>query len=315
MTPRTIPHHGRAAGNKPQKVTVVDTVQQSFEDSLERSESDLLVFISSVMTGDLKSAREEVVRTFKNFPIARPWAFEFTPASSESATDAYLRTVGNADFVVWLVGSQTTQPVVNEINTSIATGRRLLVFELPAKDRDALTQELLRTVSKYCKWQTITNQIPLPQALAATVSDELIRAVRDPPPARQRKLQQGRDLSVAKCRQSWITLGVPADVATELANDPSVGDVIAAEDMSFQVVIADAGSGKSLAASRVFQHAIENALEDGTKPFPLFVDARDLNEPLDEYIERRAAGLVHPSYQSTLIVVDGLAARGASDRR
>ena len=70
MTPRTIPHHGRAAGNKPQKVTVVDTVQQSFEDSLERSESDLLVFISSVMTGDLKSAREEVVRTFKNFPIA-----------------------------------------------------------------------------------------------------------------------------------------------------------------------------------------------------------------------------------------------------
>ena len=57
----------------------MDKVQQSFEDSLERSESDLLVFISSVMTDDLKSAREEVVRTFKNFPFARPWAFEFTP--------------------------------------------------------------------------------------------------------------------------------------------------------------------------------------------------------------------------------------------
>ena len=308
----TIQHHGLATGNKPQKVTVVDKVQQSFEDSLERSESDLLIFISSVMTDDLKSAREEVVRTFKNFPFARPWAFEFTPASSESATDAYLRTVGDADFVVWLVGSHTTQPVVNEINTSIATGRRLLVFRLPAKDRDALTQQLLSTVSKYCKWQTITDQMPLPQALAASVSDEFIRAVRDPPAARQQKLQQMRDSSVAKCRQSWITLGVPSDVATELANDLSVGDVLAAEDVSFQVVIADAGSGKSLAASRFFQHAIENALQDGTKPFPLFVDARDLNEPLDEYIERRSAGLVHASYQSTLIVVDGLDEKGVS---
>ena len=94
----------------------MDKVQQSFEDSLERSASDLLVFINNVMTDDLKSAREEVVRTFMNFPFARPWAFEFTPAGSESATDAYLRTVGDADFVVWLVASTTTQPVVNEIN-------------------------------------------------------------------------------------------------------------------------------------------------------------------------------------------------------
>ena len=154
--------------------------------------------------------------------------------------------------------------------------------------------------------------MPLPQALAASVSDEFIRAVRDPPAARQQKLQQMRDSSVAKCRQSWITLGVPSDVATELANDLSVGDVLAAEDVSFQVVIADAGSGKSLAASRFFQNAIENALQDGTKPFTLFVDARDLNEPLDEYIERRSAGLVHASYQSTLIVVDGLDEKGVS---
>lgn len=143
-----------------------------FEDALERSESDLLVFISSVMTDELKWARDVVVQTFKNFPFARPWAFEFTPASSESATDAYLRKVEGADFVVWLVGSQTTQPVVDEINTSIANGRRLLVFKLPAEDRDALTQQLLYTASKYCKWQTITAQGQLTQALIASISDE-----------------------------------------------------------------------------------------------------------------------------------------------
>ena len=264
------------------------------------------------MTDELEWAREEVVRTFKNFPFARPWAFEFTPASSESATDAYLRKVRDADFVVWLVGSQTTQPVVDEINASIANDRRLLVFKLPAEDREVLTQQLLRTASKYCKWRTITTQSQLPQALATSISDEFIRAVRDPPPARHRKLEQWRDLSIAKCKQSWITLGVPLDVATELANDRSVGGVLAAEDVSFQIVIAEAGAGKSLAASRFFQYAIENALQDGTKPFPIFVNARDLNEPLDEYLDRRTEGVVHPRHQSTLIVIDGLDERGVT---
>ncbi len=293
-------------------MAVVDTVRQALERGPGRSESDLLVFISSVMTGELQWARDEVLRTLKNFPFARPWAFEFTPASSESATDAYLRKVRDADFVVWLVGSQTTQPVVNEINTTLATGRRLLVFKLPAENRDALTQHLLCTVSKSCKWQTITTQSQLPRALTASISDEFIRAVRNPPPARQRKLERWRDLSIERCRQSWITLRVPSAVATELANDPSVGDVLTAEDVSFQVVIADAGAGKSLAASRFFQHAIENALQDGTKPFPLFVNARDLHEPLDEYLDRRAAGLVHSAHHPILIVLDGLDEKGVS---
>ena len=145
------------------------------------------------------------------------------------------------------------------------------------------------------------------------ISDEVIRALRDPPPARQQQLRQWRDLSIAKCKQSWLTLGVPPDVAAELANDPSVGDVLAAEDVSFQVVIGDAGSGKSLAVSRFFQHAIENALQDGSKPFPLFVNARDLNDPLDEYIERRTFGLVHPCDQPTLIILDGLDKKGVSE--
>ena len=316
---------GRGPSGEPRHVTagplvarrgvtkpVVDQAMQSREDAQGRSESDLLVFISSVMTDDLRWAREEVVRTLNNFPLTRSWAFEFTPASAESATDAYLRKVGEADFVIWLVGSHTTQPVVNEINKSIATGRRLLVFKLPVEGRDALTQQLLRTVREVCKWQAISHPTLLPQALAASISDEFVRAVRDPSPARQQTLQQSCDLSVAKCRQSWIALGVPSDVATELASDSSIGDVVSAKDVNFQVVIADAGSGISLAASRLFQHAIEGALQDGTQPFPLFVNARDLNEPLDEYIDRRTAGLVHSSHQSTLIIVDGLDEKGVS---
>ena len=265
------------------------------------------------MTDELKWAREEAVRTFESFPYAQPWAFEFTPASSEAATDAYLRNARDADFLVWLVGSQTTQPVVDEVNARIEAGRRLLVFKLPAADPDALTRELLTVVSKYCKWQTVSAGTSLGQAITSSLSDEITRALRDPaPPARHETLRQRRDSSLAKCKQLWIALGVPSDVATELANDRSVGDVLTLKDADFQMVIGAAGSGKSLAAARLFQRTIEIALQDGTQPFPIFVNARDLTEPVEEYIERRTAGLVQPHYQRTLVIFDGLDETGVS---
>ena len=70
-----------------------------------RSENDLLVFISSRMNHEMGPARIIAVDAIKRVECVRPWAFEFTPASSESADDAYLRKVREADFVVWLVGS------------------------------------------------------------------------------------------------------------------------------------------------------------------------------------------------------------------
>ena len=294
------------------KPIVVPKSQQTPDDILVHSESNLLVFISSV-TDELKWARDEAVRTFERFPCAQPWAFEYTPASSESADDAYLKKAKDADLLVWLVGSQTTQPVVNEINARIATGRRLLVFKLPAEDRDPLTRKLLTTVSGYCKWQKVNSGPALREALTASLSDEIARALRDPAqPTRRQKLRQQLDSSFAKCKQLWITLDVPSDLATELANDRSVGDVLTAEDFHFQMVVGAAGSGKSLAASRFFQRAIEIALQDGTQPFPLFVNARDLTDPLEEYIEKRTAGLVQPYYQPTLVILDGLDERGVS---
>ena len=96
-----------------------------------QSESNLVVFISSVMTEELRWAREEARRAFEEFPFAHVWTFEFTPASSESPTDTYLRKVQEADFVVWLVGSTTTEPVVNEIHTCIANRSALAGIHAP----------------------------------------------------------------------------------------------------------------------------------------------------------------------------------------
>ena len=103
-------------------------------------------------------------------------------------------------------------------------------------------------MSGYCKWQKVNSGPALREALTASLSDEIARALRDPAqPTRRQKLRQQLDSSFAKCKQLWITLDVPSDLATELANDRSVGDVLTAEDFHFQMVVGAAGSGKSLA--------------------------------------------------------------------
>ena len=88
------------------------------EAPLVRGESDLLVFISSVMTEEMKSVRRKAVQTLHDLPFSRPWAFEYTPANSEDVTDAYLRKVEEADFVIWLVGVDTTQPARRQPSTT-----------------------------------------------------------------------------------------------------------------------------------------------------------------------------------------------------
>ena len=49
-----------------------------------RSESDLLVFISSVMSEEMDWARTSAKQAIEALDYGRPWAFEFTSASSES---------------------------------------------------------------------------------------------------------------------------------------------------------------------------------------------------------------------------------------
>ena len=92
--------------------------------NIDRSETSLLVFISSVMRPELEPARNLAREAFLELEFTRPWAFEFTPASSEPPDESYLRKVQESDFVVWLIGDTTTQPVVATQGHSSPLGRR-----------------------------------------------------------------------------------------------------------------------------------------------------------------------------------------------
>ena len=284
------------------------------ESDLPRSESDLLVFISSVMTNELNYARHVTKQAVCAFPISRPWAFEFTPASSEPPDDAYLRKVEEADFVIWLIGRETTQPVVNEINTCISAGRRLLAFKFPSETRDECTQNLIGKVGDYAKWRDVDNIEELPGHINVALSDEIVRAIRDPaPPARIHKLRELRRLSVSRCKWMWIALGVPDAIAAELSEDQSIGDMLKWPNQGLHMVVGDQGAGKTLALERLFQRLVKRALNDFSQPFPLLVSARELRETLIEYVDRMSQGYSQPSVQGTSILIDGLDEIGVTD--
>ena len=73
------------------------------------------MFISSRQDTEMNPARAVAFDTVYKYPGMRCWAFENAPASSEQAREKYLRNAGEADFVIWLIGSTTTLPAVEEI--------------------------------------------------------------------------------------------------------------------------------------------------------------------------------------------------------
>ena len=259
------------------------------------------------MKDELNCARKVVVQACKSIRFIRPWAFEFTPASSEPPDQGYLRKVKEADFVFWLIGKETTQPVVDEITTCMSAGRRLLAFELPSETRCEVTRNLMVQVSSYAKWARVDENEDLAQHVRNALSDELVRALRDPePPGRALKLEEMRQLSVSRCKRMWTSLSVQEEMATELAGDQSVGDFLAFPTTGVLRVEGDQGSGKTLAAERLFQRAIDRSLGDSSQPFPLFVSARDLQEPIEEYVAQKSKALFRTSLTGLLIIVDGL---------
>ena len=278
-----------------------------------RSEDDLLVFISSKMNAEMEPARKIAVEAIEQMEFVRPWAFEHTPASAETAEDNYLRKVREADFVLWLVGAETTQPVVDEVNEAISSDRKLLVFKLPAEQRDFQTQDLLDRVGTHVKWRVVDSIENLPAIVSQSVADAIIHSVRNPlAPARRRKLLQDIRLSVARCKEQLLSLGVEECAADEMANDREGGNVLDTPASGAWSIVGEQGCGKSLAVERLFQRVAMNAVEDSSRPFPISVRARDLRGPLTKHIEECLQGYADPYDPRVLLIVDGVDELGSN---
>jgi len=137
-------------------------------------ESPLLVFISSVIAG-MAAERQAAQDAIRAIPLARPWLFEFSSASSLPLAESYLRKVRECDIFVLLLGQAVTDPVKEEARMAREAGKPRLIF-LDA----AATPEVVRYARSLGeKYATYTDAGDLAAKVAEAVGDELIRGYRD----------------------------------------------------------------------------------------------------------------------------------------
>lgn len=287
---------------------------------LRSGERPLRAFVSSVMTPELDWARQAAVQTLDGVEFLTAWAFEFTPASSEPADEGYLRHVREADFVIWLAGAQTSQPVVHEINEALAAQRRLIVLLLPADQRAPETEALIarvRPLAKYRELQAATAaQLRLELNLA--FGDEVVRALRGLPGlGRLARLEELGRSSRARTIERWLAAGTDPALAQVLADDITVGqprdDVIPNDGRRVVVLSAEVGAGKSLAGERLHQTTVATYLEDASAPVPVWLRGRDVaGTNLMGAVTERCTWLGDPRRQGAAIVVDGIDETGPS---
>jgi hypothetical protein len=263
------------------------------------------------MRPEVQWARDAAVEALTSSPLTAPWAFEYTPASSDGAVQTYLAKVREADIVVWLVGEETTVPVRNEIAEALAADRRLWVVRLPAADRSPETEALLREVGTRVKWGDAADAHELRELLALTFSDEIVRALRQKPGlTRLALLEQLARASRARMVNRWRAAGLATPHAIEFADDLGVGtprpELLPSATEPLRIVVADVGAGKSVVAERALQTAIVEARDHAHAPVPVFLHARDAAPSLEAAVRLSAEGLGDARLQGAFVVVDGL---------
>ncbi len=165
------------------------------------------------MRGHLNEARQVVVDALDGVPFLSAWAFEYTPSSSESADDTYLRHVRDADFVIWLAGAEVSQPVLNEVREALVARRRLIIIRYGTGPRTAGCTGLLDEVGLRAKYADALDLAELRQALELAMGDEIVRALRgEPDMGRLAHIQALGKASLARCAG-----GTPSSSATSQA--------------------------------------------------------------------------------------------------
>jgi nucleoside phosphorylase len=113
---------------------------------------------------------------------------------------------------------------------------------------------------------------------------------------------------------SWQALGVPRQLAIQLAEDPAVGrppDDAVPLPGGVRVLLGVMGAGKTLIGERLHQAALIQARQDANAPVPIYLTARRAREGLREAVEAEAQDLGRPRRQGAVVVVDGADEAGA----
>jgi len=284
--------------------------------ALRAGEPPLVAFISSVMDDEMRQPRDDAVTALDAPSFLSPWAFEYTPASSSPADWSYLSKVRDADVVIWLAGSRTSEPVQREVREALANTVSLIIIRLKDADPDRTTQDLINEVGLRAKWIEVRLE-EVRNAVALSMGDEIVRAWRRKPGrGRAAVLELRGRRSRARCIQRWRASGLTRAEALTFADDVATGrppdEIRPTAEHPLRVIESDVGSGKSLCGERLLQEAIAGALADPDAPIPVWLSAQEVQGDLAAAIEAAAADVGDLGRHGATVVIDGADEVGAS---
>lgn len=274
------------------------------------AENPFLFFISSDMSDEYMSVREEVVRRIDDAPYLSRYAFEYSPGGSEPIDSEYLRKVRECDLFIWILTNHTPFAVRNEIHEAISSSKDFWLIDYESDEPEDSTQEIKARVGNRCHWISVTDS-GVGAAVAGALHDEIVRALRKRPGlSREATIAQRMRESRGRCIARWGVIGIPETVASRLFEDKSLGHppsrLVRPDGDKLRVLIGKAGSGKSLIAERLFQYRLAKSMESASEPVPVFLEAKRIRKDLESEIFRASSGIGDPSYYGAHIILDGL---------
>ena len=127
---------------------------------------------------------------------------------------------------------------------------------------------------------------------------------------REARLEELWRASLARSEARWRGVGLPVREAADLADDLALGSadssLLPEPDNPLVVWTAPMGSGKSIAAERHHQAALERAVADEEAALPVFLRAADCVPSLQAAVQAAAAEVGEVRQLGASIVVDGV---------
>jgi Domain of unknown function (DUF4062) len=137
------------------------------------------VFISSILNPsveDLRNERKAAREVVESFGFLKPWAFETSPASTETLDQSYLRHVEECDVFILILGAKVTPPVNAEWLRAKKLKKPTLVFVKSVAQRDAEVDDVLDALNKkYASFKTIEG---LKQSVKSALEQTLVIGIR-----------------------------------------------------------------------------------------------------------------------------------------
>jgi hypothetical protein len=190
----------------------------------------------------------------------------------------------------------------------ISFGRALGVFVLE------LTERLDEEASRGGPLEALVNRSDL-KAIRRSVED-LARESGSTSP----DVDELERASRARCADRWYAAGLAEEKAFTLADNPTVGApgprLRDALRRPVAILVGELGAGKSLTLERLFQRAVVRLREEPAAPLPTFMQAWEVDGPLEDVVVHKTSALGNPRRRGAAIFVDGAeeAGRGHAAR-